>query len=74
MLRKEWVLTCGTRRKEYNKKNLSDERTIGGTGRLTEKLCDNLQRYYGQAIQDNLGDLDGMVKANKSHTLPQLVY
>ena len=33
---------------------------------MTEKLGDNLQRYYGQAIQDNLGDLDGMVKATKA--------
>ena len=31
-------------KKEYDKKKLSDGRTIGGAGRLTEKLCDNLQR------------------------------
>ena len=54
------------KKKEYGKKKLSDGRTIGGAGRLTEKLCDNLQRYYGQAIRDNLGDLDGMVKATKA--------
>ena len=54
------------KKKEYCKRKLSDGRKIGGAGRLTEKLCDNLQRYYGQAIQDNLGDLDGMVKATKA--------
>ena len=54
------------KKKEYGTKKLSDGQTIGGARRLTEKLCDNLQRYYGQAIRDNLGDLDGMVKATKA--------
>jgi len=54
------------KKKQYGKTKLSDGRTIGGAGRLTEKLCDNLQRYYGHAIRDNLGDLDSMVKAAKA--------
>ena len=41
-------------------KKLSDGRTIGGAGRLTETLCDGFQNYYGQAIRNNIGDLEGM--------------
>ena len=54
------------KKKQYGKTKLSDGRTIGGAGRLTEKLCDKLQRYYGHARRDNLGDLDSMVKAAKA--------
>ena len=53
-------------KKDYGKRRLSDGRTIGGAGRLTEQLCDDFQRYYGSAIRNNLGDLQGMVKAVKA--------
>ena len=53
-------------KKDYGKRKLSDGRTIGGAGRLTEQLCDDFQRYYGSAIRNNLGDLQGMVKAVKA--------
>lgn len=48
-------------KKDHGKRKLSDGRTIGGAGRLTEQLCDDFQRYYGNAIRDNLGNLQGMV-------------
>ena len=54
------------KKKQYGKTKLSDGRTICGAGRLTEKLCDKLQQYYGHARRDNLGDLDSMVKAAKA--------
>ena len=43
-----------------------DGRTIGGAGRLTEQICDDFQLYYGNAIRNNRGDLQGMVKAVKA--------
>ena len=42
------------------KKKLSDGKTLGGKGRLTDKEIDNLQLYYGLAIRRNVGDLNGM--------------
>ena len=51
---------------------MSDGRTIGGAGRLTETLCDDFQNYYGQAIRNNVGDLEGMkiaVKAILQHSM-----
>ncbi len=56
------------KKKQYGRKKLSDGQTIGGAGRLTEKLCYNLHKYYGQAIRDNFGDLDSMVKATKDNS------
>ena len=53
-------------KKDHGKRKLSDGRTIGGAGRLTEQLCDDFQRYYGNAKRDNLGNLQGMVKATKA--------
>ncbi|GFT91525.1 uncharacterized protein TNCV_3903261 [Trichonephila clavipes] len=47
----------GTRLKKlklvYGKKKLSDDKTIGGKGRLTDNLIDNLAHYYGNAIRCN---------------------
>ena len=53
-------------KKDYRGKKLSDGRTIGGAGRLTETLCDDFQNYYGQAIRKNVGDLEGMKNAVKA--------
>ncbi|XP_065069807.1 uncharacterized protein LOC135694862 [Rhopilema esculentum] len=44
----------------YGKKKLGDGKTIGGRGRLTEKLIDKMQNYYGLAIRKNKGNLDRM--------------
>ena len=48
---------------EYKRKFLSDSKKISGTGRLTKKVIDKLQKYYGMAIRSNVGDLRGMIMA-----------
>ena len=48
---------------EYNGKFLSDSKTISGTGRLTKKVIDKLQNYYGMATRSNVGDLRVMLMA-----------
>ena len=42
---------------------LSDGLGIGGPGRLTDKLIDTLQTYYGLAIRQHSNDLQPMAKA-----------
>ena len=42
---------------------LSDGKTIGGVGRLTDTLINSLQNYYGDAIRKSVGDLPKMVKS-----------
>ena len=50
-------------KKQSGKRKLRDGKTIGGRGRLTDKLIDNFQNYYGSAIRSNLGDLKAMQNA-----------
>ncbi|GFY16175.1 uncharacterized protein TNCV_2348201 [Trichonephila clavipes] len=47
----------------YSKKKLSDGKTIGGKGRLTDSLIDTLAHYYGNAIQCNSTSVKEMRKA-----------
>ncbi|GFU68285.1 uncharacterized protein TNCV_834121 [Trichonephila clavipes] len=47
----------------YSKKELSDGKTIGGTGRLTDSLIDKLAHYYGNAIRCNSTSVKEMRKA-----------
>ena len=47
----------------YRGRKLDDGKTIGGAGRLSDGLINSLQNYYGDAIQQNKGDLQGMVHA-----------
>ena len=42
---------------------LSDGKPIGGQGRLTKKVIDSMQVYYGRAIRDNTHSVDAMKKA-----------
>ena len=42
---------------------LSDGKGVGGRGRLTDKVVDKMQNYYGKAIRGNKGDLEGMKKS-----------
>ena len=53
---------CALRRikKEYKGKKLADGKPVGGKGRLTDKVIDRIQNYYGKAIRNNPGDLKGM--------------
>ncbi|GFY07414.1 uncharacterized protein TNCV_5085991 [Trichonephila clavipes] len=47
----------------YGKKKLSDGKTIGGKGRLTDSLIDKLAHYYGNAIRCNSTSVKEMRKA-----------
>ncbi|GFX30447.1 uncharacterized protein TNCV_3460981 [Trichonephila clavipes] len=47
----------------YSKKKLSDGKTIGGKGRLTDNLIDKLAHYYGNAIRCNSTSIKEMRKA-----------
>ena len=50
---------------KVNKKGvkLSDGKTLSGKGKLTEKVTNTLQSYYGMAIRQNKGKLLKMKKA-----------
>lgn len=39
---------------------LSDRKSIKGRGRLTDRVIDELQSYYGNAIRGNTDNLDKM--------------
>ncbi|GFU90224.1 uncharacterized protein TNCV_3874281 [Trichonephila clavipes] len=47
----------------YSKKKLSDGKTIGGKGRLTDSLIDKLAHYYGNAIRCNSTSVKEMRQA-----------
>ncbi|GFW01735.1 uncharacterized protein TNCV_1232351 [Trichonephila clavipes] len=47
----------------YSKKKLSDGKTNGGKGRLTDSLIDKLAYYYGNAIRCNSTSVKEMRKA-----------
>ncbi|GFX42190.1 uncharacterized protein TNCV_3003311 [Trichonephila clavipes] len=47
----------------YSKKKLSDGKTIGGKGRLTDSLIDKLAHYYANAIRCNSTSVKEMRKA-----------
>lgn len=49
-------------KQQYRGQKLSDGKTIGGAGRLTDALINSLQNYYGDVIRRNKGDLDKMIK------------
>ena len=48
---------------QYKGQKLSDGKTIGGAGRLTDSMINSLQNYYGKAIRNNTGNLELMVRA-----------
>jgi hypothetical protein len=47
---------------QYRGQKLSDGKTTGGQGRLTNSLINSLQDYYGDAIRRNKGNLEQMNK------------
>lgn len=55
----------GTRLRKLTKgkDRLSDGKTIGGRGRLTKRLIEELTPYYGNAIRKNLHSVDDMKRA-----------
>lgn len=53
-------------------KKLADEKTVGGAGRLTQEVIKRIQNYYGFAIRNNKGNLEGMqenIKAIQHHVI-----
>ena len=55
---------CGTRLRRLKQENrglkLGDGKGLSGAGRLTDKLIDTLQNYYGFASPQNAGKLDAI--------------
>ena len=41
-------------------KTLSDGKVLGGKSRLTDKIIDKIQNYYGEAIRNNADDIEGL--------------
>ena len=54
---------CRRLKQDLKDKKLEDRKGIARAGRLTDKMIDTLQNYYGFAIRENAGNLPGMVKA-----------
>ena len=54
----------GTRLRDYKKRmrgrKLSDGKGVGGAGRLTDKIIDKIQNFYGQGIRNSNGDKESM--------------
>ncbi|CAB3995288.1 Hypothetical predicted protein [Paramuricea clavata] len=53
-------------------KKLLDGKSVGGKGRLTDKVIDTMQNYYDKAIWGNKGNLEGMrttIKAIQHHMI-----
>ena len=50
-------------KKRLGKNRLDDGKPIGGKGRLTDKVIDKLQVYYGKAIRQNTHSVDAMQTA-----------
>ena len=50
-------------RKSLKGTKLSDGKGIAGKGRLTDKIINTIQNYYGLAIRQNIGNLYSMKKA-----------
>ena len=44
-------------------KKLSDGKTLGGKGRLTDAVINEMQSYYGNAIRGNSSSVKDMTKA-----------
>ena len=47
-------------KKDMKRRKLADGKGVQGRGRLTDKRIDRIQNYYGNAIRDNCGNLQGM--------------
>ena len=50
-------------KKRLGKTKLGDGKSIGGRGRLTDKVIGNLQVYYGKAIRNNTHSIEDMEMA-----------
>ena len=64
-----WVLHY---KKDKKGNKLPDGKSVGGKGRLTDKVIDQMQNHYGKAIRGNKGNLQGMkqsIKAIQCHMI-----
>ena len=50
-------------KQSYKGKLLVDKKRFTGVGRMTDKVINTLQNYYGMCIRQNKGDLYGMKKS-----------
>ena len=53
----------GSRLRNYKNchgKKLPDGKSVGSKGRLTDKMIDKMQNFYGQSIRNTIGDLEDM--------------
>lgn len=55
-------------KKRSGKNKLEDGKSIGGRGRLTDKVIDKIQVYYGRAIRDNSASINN----NRQHACMHL--
>ena len=44
-------------------RKIKKEKKLGGKNKLTDKMIDRLQNYYGVAVRSNVGNLEGMKSA-----------
>ena len=51
-----------TYKSDYKSTLLSDHKKLSGAGRLTNKVMNTLQNYYGMVIRSNVGNLYQMKK------------
>lgn len=50
-------------KQKFGSKPLADDKPIKGAGRLTDKIIDKFQSFYGNAIRGNVNNLDSMRRA-----------
>jgi hypothetical protein len=50
-----------------------EDKGLGGKGKLTDTLIDQLQNYYGIAIRSNVGNLEAMKKAIQANLMHCIV-
>lgn len=51
---------------DLGKRKLKDGKSIRGKGRLTNRMIDKMQNYYGLAIRQNTSNLKGMINDIKA--------
>lgn len=62
MYKNEWAQDY-VLKKKIGAEKLSDGKSIGGRGRLTDALINKIQLYYGQSIRNNTDSLENMKRA-----------
>lgn len=59
-------------KKDMKGRELADGKGVAGVGRLTDKVINRIQNYYGNATRENSGNLQGMkesIKAIQGHRI-----